>query len=366
MRPRLEVSFVRNIQLIMKPRVLLFSTALATVAITQAQLQRIVLQGTGAPQVFTDITAALAAAQPDDRLYFSGGTFNSETAITIGIPLHFIGAGIHPDSTGVTSTTTISTGGGNYIIFTTGATGSSFTGIRFNPSGVQYGTSVADDDPTGMVFQRCEFPVRLYLGITTPGASSSTLFDECVFHSFVAGHEGVTATFTRCIFDVGNTAVGNFDSGVLLSHCVFLGETRFDGNLNMVVENCIFTNTAASVPLYQCDGATVTNSLFTSSAITASSGLISVANQLGVPAASIFVNETDGFYQYTDDLHLAVGSGGIGAADDGTDIGLYGSGTPYKPGAVPFNPHFRAAVIAPSTNANGDLPVNIRVAAQPN
>ena len=78
------------------------------------------------------------------------------------------------------------------------------------------------------------------------------------------------------------------------------------------------------------------------------------------------MNETDGVYQYTDDLHLAVGSGGIGAADDGTDIGLYGSGSPYKPGAVPFNPHFRAAVIAPSTNANGDLPVNIRVAAQPN
>ena len=87
---------------------------------------------------------------------------------------------------------------------------------------------------------------------------------------------------------------------------------------------------------------------------------------MGVPAANIFVNEIDGNYQFSDDLHLAPGSGGIGGADDGTDIGIYGTASPYKPGNVPYNPHFRTAAIATSTNANGDLPVNIRVAAQPN
>ncbi|MEO8067817.1 MAG: right-handed parallel beta-helix repeat-containing protein [Flavobacteriales bacterium] len=353
----------------MKQRLLSLCLGIGLIATdAAAQLQRIVLQGTGAPQVFTDINAALAAAQADDRLYFSGGTFTSATAITISLPLHFIGAGINPDSTATTSTTTINTDGGQDIIFTTGASGSTFSGIRFDPSGyLQYGITAADDDPTGMLFQRCEFQDRQYLQFTSTGASSSTLFDECVFHSFIWGNAGVTATFTRSIFDVGSTAIINFDSGgLLVSHCVFLGETKFDGNLNAVVENCIFTFSGANGPLYQCGNATVSNSIFTSPVPTTSLGLISVANQLGVPVGSIFVNETDGNYQYTDDLHLAVGSGGIGGADDGTDIGLYGSGTPYKPGAVPFNPHFRAAVIANSTNANGDLPVNIRVAAQPN
>jgi hypothetical protein len=33
---------------------------------------------------------------------------------------------------------------------------------------------------------------------------------------------------------------------------------------------------------------------------------------------------------------------------------------------VPFNPHFLSATIAPATSANGDLPVNIGVAAQTN
>ncbi|MEO8588728.1 MAG: right-handed parallel beta-helix repeat-containing protein [Flavobacteriales bacterium] len=354
----------------MRSRTLTLLTCTALLASTaQAQLQRIVLQGGGAPQVFTDINAALAVAQPNDRLYFSGGSFTSATDITIGMPLHFIGAGINPDSTGVTSTTTVNTGGGGQdIIFTTAASGSTFTGIRFDPSGyLQYGTSEADDDPTGMVFQRCEFPSRHYLGINPPGASSSTLFDECVFHSFIWGFDGVSATFTRSIFDVGSTAIINFDAGGLfVSHCVFLGETKFDGNESAVVENCVFTFSGASGPLAQCNNATVSNCIFTSPVPTIAGGLISVANQVGVPAASIFVNQTDGSYQYTDDLHLAPGSGGIGGADDGTDIGLYGSGTPYKAGAVPFNPHFRAAVIANSTNANGDLPVNIRVAAQPN
>ena len=352
----------------MKPRVLLFATALATVAIAQAQLQRIVLQGSGEPQVFTDINAALAAAQPNDKLYFSGGTFNSPTAITISIPVHFLGAGINPDSTGVTSTTTINTGGYENIIFTTGASGSTFTGIRFDPSAyLQYGTSESNDDPTGMVFQRCVFQSHHQLGVSVPGASSSTLFDECIFHSYIAGYEGVTATFTRSIFDYGGNAIVNFDSGgLLVSHCVFLGQTKFDGNANMVVENSIFTTTNATGPLYQCNDAMVTNSLFTSSAIAADPNLISINNQVGVPAASIFVNETDGFYQYTDDLHLAPGSGGIGGADDGTDIGLYGSSSPYKPGNVPYNPHYRQANIATATDANGDLPVTIKVATQPN
>lgn len=348
----------------------LFSSAFLVAGSLQAQLQRIVLQGSGAPQVFTDLPTALAAAQPNDKLYFSGGSFNSETTITIDMPLHFIGAGINPDSTGMTSTTTITTGGSGSsdIIFTTAANGSTFTGIRFHPFGyIQYGTSDADDDPTGMVFQRCEFPTTIYLGLSIPGASSSTLFDECVFHSVIWGFAGVSATFTRSIFDVGNTAIINFDTGgLLVSHCVFLGETRFDGNENMVVENSIFTCTYVNGTLFQCSNATVSNCLFSNTVITLSGGLISVANQTGVPAASIFVNETNGSYQYTDDLHLAPGSGGIGAADDGTDIGLYGSSSPFKPGAVPFNPHFSSATIAPATNANGDLPVNIGVAAQTN
>lgn len=51
----------------------------------EAQLQRIILQGSGAPQVFTDINAALAAAQPNDQVYFSGGTFVATGGFTLSM-----------------------------------------------------------------------------------------------------------------------------------------------------------------------------------------------------------------------------------------------------------------------------------------
>jgi len=74
--------------------------------------------------VFTTMNEALAAAQPNDKLYFSSGTFLEATGITIDKPLHFIGAGIHPDSANVTGVTTWSAGGSKAITITTAASSS--------------------------------------------------------------------------------------------------------------------------------------------------------------------------------------------------------------------------------------------------
>ena len=88
-------------------------------------------------------------------------------------------------------------------------------------------------------------------------------------------------------------------------------------------------------------------------------------NILGLAPATIFSNELDGKYQFTDNIHLAGGSPGEGAGSDGNDIGIYGSDSPYKPGGVPHNPHFRRIDVAPGTDASGNLPAQVRVAAQP-
>ena len=55
---------------------------------------------------------------------------------------------------------------------------------------------------------------------------------------------------------------------------------------------------------------------------------------------------------------------GTGMGNDGTDVGIYGSGAPYKTGGAPYNPHFRQAQFDPITNWNGALPVQVRTAAQ--
>lgn len=336
----------------------------------QAQLQRIVVQGSGAPQVFTDIHAALAAAQANDKLYFSGGTFISSTPIVINMPLHFIGAGINPDSTDVTSTTELRTTTGN-ITLTTAASGSTFTGIVFDAaSGLQYGTSDGDDNPTGVLFQRCRTMCAFYF-TQDQFSTSSTTFDECIINGTLNGGVGgegntTSATFTRCIFAniAGNGVIGSVGN-LLVDHCVFIDEQICHNSEGAVIQNSICTSTTA--PVYQSNNTTFRNCLFSGDEYTGNStGEVVINCQLNVPSGSLFVNEADNVFQFTDDLHLAPGSGGVGGASDGTDIGLYGSSSPYKPGGVPYNPHFRVANIAAATNPNGELPVNIRVAAQPN
>jgi hypothetical protein len=331
-----------------------------------AQLQRIVVQGIGTPQVFTDINAALAAAQPNDKLYFSGGVHLSAAAFTINMPLHFIGAGVHPDSTGVTSPTTIETNAGAMVI-TTLASGSTFTGITFNAaSGIDYGATLDEDDATDILFQRCRFVCHTAL-VFEQASTSSTVFDECIFNHYVSGEDLASATFTRCIFDyaIGTGSCINTVGNLFIDHCVFLGEQAFRNSSGATIQNSICTD--ASYPVYQSNNVTFTNCLFSGTAYTGnSSGEVITSCQLNVPAANIFINEVDNNYQFTDDMHLAPGSGGIGGADDGTDIGIYGSSSPYKPGNVPYNPHFRSSTIVPATDPNGDLPVNIRVAAQSN
>jgi Ca2+-binding RTX toxin-like protein len=97
--------------------------------------------------VFSSINAALSAAQPNDKVYLSGGAFQAPSALVIDKTLHFFGAGIGADSTAATGITTVGTQAGN-IVLTTAASGSTFTGIIFSPAGILvYGTTALDDDP---------------------------------------------------------------------------------------------------------------------------------------------------------------------------------------------------------------------------
>jgi hypothetical protein len=337
----------------------------------QAQDQRIVLQGNGQPQVFITIDDALAAAQPNDALYFSGGSFSTALAsagFTIGIPLHFIGAGIDPDSSGVTNTTTLGTAGTYSFTFTSGASGSTFTGIKFAPnSSLLYGTGEGDDAPQGMVFDRCEFDCIVQLGFDEDVPASSSTFTECIFRNSVYGVGPAPTTFTRCIFDLlsNNSVIGTFrPSGLTMDHCIVL-EAPVANCESISITNSIFTK-IGGVPISQSSGV-VSNCMISHSELFVVGSAITSSNIItDLNPANIFVDEVDNDHQYSDDFRLAPGSPGIDAGSDGTDIGIYGSASPYKDGSIPFNLHFQQAAIANSTDVDGDLPVNIRVAAQPN
>jgi hypothetical protein len=342
-----------------------------------AQLPRIVVQGDGAPQVFTEFDAAVAAAQPDDKLYLGGGTFLYPPAMPIDKPLHFIGAGIHPDSTQVTGVTTLQQNGGNgnqsLRIVTTGS-GSTFTGIRFvsidggqNSTALAYGTDDLTDDPADLVFERCWFTGRFYLGSGTANViNTTTAFDECVFLGTVDG-VGRSAVFTRCIIANGQNTVAltGLAGSSAADNCLVMGAIQSLSNIS-VRNSYIRTNNLNNYAVYSCSNCLFQNTLVTNNVVASGSPGTVVTDCLSaVNGDAVCVAETDGFYQISDDLRMATGGPGSGFGLDGNDVGIYGTSAPYRPGAVPYNPHFRAAEIAPATNSDGQLPVNIRVAAQP-
>jgi hypothetical protein len=339
-------------------RSFLFATTLALCSASAlAQLPRIVVQGNGAPQVFTDIGPAVAAAQPGDYVYVSAGTFtNLGTPLIVDKTLHMVGAGMNPDSTGATGTTTLAV----QLRITTAAANSSFTGFTVT-SDVQYGTvpDGSDDDPTNVVFQRCEFMNIFSVSATNSNTSSSSIFDECILRGALIGtsNGGTTETITRCLFSGVGAVPGNVGNLVMRNSVVLLTSGSSPGT--GLYENCVF---AYDFPT--AGTSTFNNCLFTNAGLPP--GTTGTGNIFSQTPNTIFVNETSNSYQFSDDMHLAVGSPGDNAGTDGTDIGLYGSLTPYKPGAVPVNPHYRLANISNATDANGQLPVSIKVAAQGN
>lgn len=365
-------------------RTLSLIAGLALAAATYAQLPRIVVQGSGVPQVFTELTAAIAAAQPNDVLYCSAGSFTYTGGLEIDKPLHFIGAGIHPDSTAATGTTTFYRGGNvEPLRLLQSASGSTFTGIYFDNNGdgnsnfvmIEYGSEAANDQVGNILFQRCRFRTSTFNlaydhGATNPGPAMPglvTTFDECIISAALyVGNRGVVAT--RCIFDQAGTISFNNAGLTTVDHCVFLG-SRLGDCYTAQVSNSIFTgNNHGNFSFFcgNCGGATVTNVLngFDYWAYTGNSTMTLVNSQQITDPSTLFVSESNNQYEFPDNLHLAPGSPALGYANDGTDAGIYGSSSPYKPGGVPYNPHFLQSTIAPATNSNGALPVNIKVAAQ--
>lgn len=336
----------------------------------QAQLPRIVVQGNGAPQVFTEFATAVAAAQAGDKLYLSGNAFEYPANLEIDKELHLIGAGIHPDSTQVTGATSlVCASGAGPLRLLTSASGSTFTGIRFTTANggnsnlaLRYGTLDANDDPVDIVFQRCWFHGFVQTGTSTD-TGGPTAFDECIFIGQVDG-VGRSAVITRSIIANGYNTITltGLAGSSIVDNCVILGTTQ--SNNGVTIRNS-FMRSSGSYASYACTNCILQHNISPSEDITSTSpGVVLVNNMTSVDPATVFVSESNGYYEVTDDLHMAPGSPGLGFGTDGADLGIYGTASPYKPGAVPFNPHYRQAEIAPSTNNNGELPVNIRVAAQ--
>lgn len=306
---------------------------LAGLANTGNAQNLIAVQNAGTPSFFLKITEAIESAQNGDTIYIPGGSFGD---CTINKRLHLVGVGHDPDSTKATLVTFIP-----YVLFDTGSSGSTLTGIRIGDLIIGNGS----DEIKNLIISRC-YIVDCSFNIK---CSNITFIQNIILNvwgsnnrdiSFSNNKIGSLRDFEYCSFR--NNIILSIPSGGGVSLSVF--ENNYFGSSGIVYNSILNNNISYS-------GFNITTQN------------VGANNLFYQDAGSIFVKE-DSDFEYGNDYNLQSDCEGKNAGKDGTDIGIYGGAFPWKEGSLPFNPHYQKIQISPTTDNNGNLNVNIKVAAQ--
>jgi len=330
----------------MKARTLLFILLLAVTGSPYAQ-NLIAVQNGGNPMFYTNLDSAYKYSQNNDTIFLPGGTFSLHYEITKR--LHFIGVGHNPDSTKSTNPTYLFNG----LTLETGADGGSLTGIIFHSCGVQIRSEL-----TNYQISRCNIGeiVSVAQYIYSFPISNFT-FSENIISTIYFGGGRNNSIFNNILGGIRNIGTNN----TIKNNILFGGldgtiqYSSFENNIFMSspfalyanIINCIFCNDIFTVDINFPNGTNI--------------GFNCIKNQ---SSSSIFISQSGNSFSYSEDYHLRPDSPGKNAGKDGTDIGIYGGAFPWKEGSIPFNPHFQQVQIAPKTDNQGNLNVNIRVKAQ--
>lgn len=314
------------------------------------QIARVSSDGT-TTTIYTDIKKALAAAQDDDFIYLPGSTFNVDSVI-IQKRVNIVGSGIYPDSTKATGKTVIN----GKVYLRLGREGGSIQGIEFTNSGnmIIYGVGnftiskcmfnqIDDYDATASGTIYIKECVINYALSTSNSSSGNLIYNvsNCIISDL---YSCSYSTFTNCIFSsFGNTNNRGYKE---FRNCIFriFGTGNTIGTLNTINDR-----------FYNCHTENNTTS------ITGISNMFNFTND--VTSNTTFVGGAcPTTFSYTFDYHLKSGTAAIGSGTDGTDKGIYGSMNPFNPN--PYNPHIYFKSIAPTTNAQGQLQINVKVKEQ--
>ena len=298
----------------------------------------ITVEGAAGTSFYSSVPDAVEAAEDGDIIYIPGGNFVVGELI-INKSIQIIGVGYDPDSSSASGITILE----GTLRIVTGADGGSISGFYMPSGGIYYGTNLLNQNVNNYYISRVDVEI-IYLGFALPTTSINTWIDE----SIIRGN-------LECL-NLQNLLVTNtFIGGQLVS---INGLATFNNNIFLYnVAGYVFSSSWTNY-LY--------NNLFLVDSIYVSLFEINENNIYSVIPSSIFINQTGNVYNSNHDYHLKPDCIGVNAGSDGTDIGIYGSNAPFKDGAVPINPHIQFKSIGTSTNADGDLPINIKVAAQDN
>ncbi len=301
----------------------------------------VVLQHNGMATVFTSpasMVDAYNAAVDGDTIYLPGGVF---PALTLSKRLSIFGAGHYPDSTKATGVTTIS----GPLTFSTGSSKSFIAGLNITGVlGFEHNLKI-----DSVVIMRCYAG-----GLHANSGDAATNCKGILAYQNVLGSVYVSHTYGIRIFN-------NIISEARYSGA---GNPWFRNNKISTLRdynNALFENNTIQEFSWGIDFNTFRNNVI--AFVPGTDNNTWIGNYNSVDFSNLFVKQTL-WFDYGDDYHLKTPSAYTGT--DATQAGIYGGYYPYKPGAVPPNPHIQTATIPLQTNISGQLNIQVKVAAQNN
>lgn len=332
---------------------LFFLVALALL-ILSVQSQTVALHSSTGVQIFSlnnPLNAAYLAAQDGDTLYLSGHSFSPPAVFDK--KLMIFGAGHYVDSTLATGKTFIT---GNVIL--------SENADMFYIEGVECTSTFEfqnNHSVNNVIVKRCKINSHFLVhgSLTSPCTNLSLIGNVFGDYLDLSNATNVFASNNLFNYIVYNTTGNQFYNNIFFNgvysmwqHYVFTGH-------NNTLKNNIFLYPYG---VTTGSGNIFNNNLFINATPNFGTSATALNNYVGIPQSDIFVNQTGYSFNYAHNYHLQNNSTYLGV--DGTEIGIYGGAFPYKEGAVPLNPHIQFKNIAPTTDHNGNLHIQIQVEAQ--
>jgi hypothetical protein len=337
----------------------LFALWMAIAASVPVYAQTIALHSSSGTQIFRGNSAflnAYTAAQSGDTLYLSGGLFTPPSALDK--QLKVFGAGHYVDSTMATGKT-----------FINGQLTLSENADLFYLEGVEITGNLVftnNHSVNNVTIKRCKVNGNTGVdgNLTFPCTNLALIGN--VFMGSVNLENASNVLMSNNVFNylLHNT------NGNLINNNIFLsGSFSYSyGYYVLTGSNNILNN---NISLYNVNNGFISgsgnfssNNLFVASSPNYGAAATAVGNYTGIAQTAIFVSQTGNTFDYSHNYHLQSPTTYIGT--DSTEVGIYGGSFPYKEGAVPHNPHIQLKNISPTTNANGDLQIEIQVEAQEN
>lgn len=306
---------------------------------------------------------AVAAASDGDTLYLSGGIFPVANLL-IDKKLIIYGVGYAPQQTTATGITQIN--GSIYLI--SGADHTQMSGLFINGN-LFVGTTALNQNVSNVLVKRCYINgmVRLtHDGNETHMGSHFTLLENII--GVLNGNHIRNCLIRQNIierlyyFRDNNLFVNN----IIMRTSEYFSFSYSNINGSHFENNIFIQTTYSNMETGGYTNCTFHQNAFVSNASFGSTNSIGVyENLVSQDVNTIFVNYDGALaFSYSYDFNLDENFAGKNYGKDGYDIGIFGTSVPFKASMLPEIPHISSQTIAPSTDQDGNLQIQIEVEAQ--